>query len=748
MRKILLLLLLFSVIAFADTADEVFEDTTENSILEIANNWQVLTVLALIISITLVSIAYMFGSGLEMPELQAWAKTEFVQVFTNAIIVVALIATIAFIDLLVIGIMTDTGPDGIPIAGCNLAYGGTQKGSIECLQDVTEYYLDDQIYSNIKSNAKNVLDSNANDIQWIGRRFGLNCLSLIYCAQLGINMGFGGYYALYADMNAILFENYTTLLSFVGAQKFFVKEIAGKMGPVILAIGIVARSFFFSRKLGGLLMAVAIGAMFFFPGMYIFNWFTLQISISGDGVSEEYSSGCPAECKIPPPLAFVVKSGQVTVFNQSDEVKLLFNDATIAEQFVNGTLPIWAPGAGLPNTGMPVQNSSSPYSGGQAYSCNWGLWGTCPVGCRELPYPTAPDCIKRNHNNSEDINVPLSCALMSEHCKIKRTVQVTIPEEVAKCPTTCKVIPPLASDCRYDTTITEIDLYLASDNGDDEEDYDLCLQSSYDCRVTKSNNPTWRPTKENADDDAEERCERAQYCNADINNAENNCVYVLPPTGVCNDLCGTCKPECRIQEFLNAHDGSTYWNLVPSSCRTDDGDGDDIISDCNSCPDGCKVDLDELEDLKIEAMAEGECTLCPAQKMILSNSPALPVTYTAGLSCGLDICPSEYRLAIPRTACEMCIFAEEEYMYSPPINAHCQDLCKPANTRPDQDLSTFTKVGDTGLVGRPVITDLAKYMVPVYLLPLFNVVATLIFIRSLSHTLGGDIEIPGLSKVF
>jgi hypothetical protein len=39
-------------------------------------------------------------------------------------------------------------------------------------------------------------------------------------------------------------------------------------------------------------------------------------------------------------------------------------------------------------------------------------------------------------------------------------------------------------------------------------------------------------------------------------------------------------------------------------------------------------------------------------------------------------------------------------------------------------------------------------MLPAYVLPLFNIVATLVFIKGLSTILGGDIEIPGISKVF
>ncbi|VVC04861.1 Uncharacterised protein [Candidatus Bilamarchaeum dharawalense] len=760
MRKIALILLLLSFAAFSaatdpqGTAQDWFTTATSSFVLELAKSWQILAAGAIFLSITLVAIAYMIGSGFEMPELQAWAKTEFNQIIVNALIVLSLFVVLGFIDILVIGLITETGapPDGLDIPGCNLFLGGNSIGSVSCLKAVTTKYLDAEMYENIKSEARNILDNNVEDTQWIGRRFGLNCLSIVYCAQLGINMGFGGYYALYADMYAILFEHYATLLSFMGAQKFFVNEICFKMGPVVLAIGIVARSFFFTRKLGGLLMAAALGCMFFFPGMYIFDWLTLKLAINGDGVQDAYEDVCPAECKVPSPIAYIDEGGgNYLLINQSAQVADAFNDADWGALFASG------------NESATATADKGPYAGEVIHSCYWDVYKQCPIGCRELPYPTVPDCVKRNHDDieienedgttdtkREDVNVPLACSVVPDPCKIRRLVQVVDNAESDKCPTTCKVIPPLASTCNFNTmpdpAFVKTVIANADDNGRDELDYDLCLQSSYDCRMTRSNDTSWRPTKENAEDDAKDRCADAINCRSSLD-AYQNCVYILPPVGRCNDLCGTCKAECRIVQFTSDK-GSSFWSITPKTCKEEEEYNGDFNSDCNTCPEGCKVNLNELNTLRDQANDNGKCLSCPAQKMILSNSPALPPSYTAGSTCGLDVCPADYRLGIPRSACEMCIYSEEEYNYKPPINARCQDLCKPKNTRPQQDPSAFMKVGPTGLVGRTVIQDVSKYMIPVYLLPLFNVVATLIFIRSLSHFLGGDIEIPGLSKVF
>ncbi len=87
-------------------------------------------------------------------------------------------------------------------------------------------------------------------------------------------------------------------------------------------------------------------------------------------------------------------------------------------------------------------------------------------------------------------------------------------------------------------------------------------------------------------------------------------------------------------------------------------------------------------------------------------------------------------------------------MYNPPIQTSCIDLCKPSDEVPLKSPSAYTGVGGEGLVGTPEVQNVSKLMLPGYVLPLFNIVATLVFIKGLSTILGGDIEIPGISKVF
>ncbi|MDD5171783.1 MAG: hypothetical protein PHF60_01985 [Candidatus ainarchaeum sp.] len=682
MKRILILLLLASFCMAG--SGEQFTTQTSSSTLELASNWQLLAVMALIISVILVAIAYAIGIGLEMPEMKAWAGTELVQIITNAIIVATLIVTLALIDLVVLGVAVQSG---LTVDGC------TESGNAtSCLQGVTDQYLDSYI-DTAESKAKGILSDNMFAAGMAGRRIGISCIT-IFCAQIATTMTIGGHYIVKSDMYMILFDHYANLLASMEAQKFFVNAIAFRMGPVILAIGIVARSFFLTRKLGGLLIAIAVGIMFFFPGMYIFDWVTLDNVLNGDKASAgEEGADCPAECKVPVPLAYAEGGGNL------NDVQSIYNafsadDSDKAADIANGDIE-------------SAIGSAGDYDGKVITSCYYDADTTeCPIPCRELPYPSIPLCL----NLSEEI--PQNCAGLPAKCKVVRYVEDIDEVEVAACPDDCKVVPPLKSNC----------------------DIDNCASSSPDCRVAKrveSPDFVWRPEKECDDsfegcDDIKERCNWAADCPASLA-AALSCTYVIPESGQCDEVCADCPSECRV--------GGSGTDL-PDHCSTDS---------CDSCTDGCKAQWSTIEALDVLAQGNGTCTSCPLNKRLIYHT--LPESYYSG-GCSYTSCPVEYRAAVPFQACEMCLFTKESYVYDPPIDTGCTESCKPPDNTPVSDPSAYTQIGDTGLVGLGPVQDISKLMIPAYLLPLFNIVATIVFIKGLSDILGGDIEIPGLSKVF
>ncbi len=693
MKKTILIILI--LISLSIASDPTFSQTqfqnktsgiegvSEGSPLEIVKYWQVLAIGALVVAVLLVAIAYAIGIGMEMPHIKAWASTELGQIFANVIIIIALIVSVGFIDVLISQI---TIASDLSIPECH-------DPGPSCLQAATNEYLGDYV-STIKSGARSILGNNVDASAWANRRVGIYCTTLL-CLQVGLTTTIVGHYVLDMDMYAILFEYYTNLLAFAEAQRFFVNQISFKMGPVILAIGVVARSFFFTRKLGGLLIAIAIGIMFVLPAMYIFDWLTLDMTVTADKAVEDSTIICPKECNLAPPLAYLEDGTQL---EEIKDIYAVFSvaDSTVADEISEGTMAT-ATASNGDAIGMTVTSCYHDYTA-----------EACPTLCRFLPYPhTLTMCI----NNT---NIQRACANLDQQCKIIRLVDtegVTFDEtEYDKCPEECKIIPPLKSNCNQGH----------------------CLTSRYDCRIYQRNpdgSLEWWPSPPE-DVGNYGKCNDARDCTPNLD-AYESCSYVIPQTGKCDELCQDCKPYCRI-------DGADL-DRLPADCKTEGGE---LRSQCANCPVSCKVRKIDIENLNPPA---GICSACDVEKRITYTG--LPEDYLTG-DCSMEVCPEEYRLMIPRSSCERCLFSEDAYAFSPPIQTACGDVCSPPDNSPVKDAKSYSKIGEDGLVGREEIKNLAKLMLPVYVLPLFNIVTTLVFIIGLSTTLGGDIDIPGITKVF
>jgi hypothetical protein len=714
MNKTLLLLLVLAAAAYAQTEfEQTFtQQTGQGGLPEIFSNWRVLSVLAIMTSIVLIGIGYAIGIGMEMPEVKAWAGSELVQAFSNVVIIMALLGTIALLDV--------TATAMVQTSGLNVGCSGGQS----CLGNVSVQYLDQYINA-ARQDARDVAINAIDAGGWANRRFGIYCTSIL-CLQVGTSFSIMGYWLLDQDRYGIVFEYYTNLLSSLEAQKFFVQNISFSVGPLLLAMGIVGRSFFFTRKLGGLLIAVAAGIMFFLPGMYVFDWVTLDTTLTGDKAADSMgASQCPAECKVPAPMAVVENGSTDVILGSVKDIYDAFpsSEATVAQQIIAGTAADATPGGG-------------PYQGKHIISCMVVSADLCPMTCRELPYPNSlPTCSNLSAQTPQHCSTlpdkcymrrfatpPLSCSSDSECpegrvCADGKCVEPTL----SNCPAECKVIPPLNGNCNTGN----------------------CLLSRPECRIYErvgsTGNPSvdfnWTPNPpKDASLDQYLRCTMAQDCTPEYD-ALQSCSYVVPQTGSCTELCKdtACPEVCRVI--------TNDITKLPSICIN--STNNQLILACQQCPVGCKVNA-----TYIAQVGANSCSGCDAEKRIVTYGGTMPQSYITG-ACDIDVnCTTDDRVPIPRNACEQCLFSEESQVYNPPIQPSCTDLCKPPENVVAKSPDKFSSIGAEGLAGTEEIKNVSKLMLPAYALPLFNIVATLVFIKGLSTILGGDIEIPGISKVF
>lgn len=83
------------------------------------------------------------------------------------------------------------------------------------------------------------------------------------------------------------------IASFI-AQGFMLALVSNALFPVLLVLGIILRTFFFTRKLGGLLLAIALCIYTIYPMMYIL--FAQQIIISPNSLWFDKWSALTCKC--------------------------------------------------------------------------------------------------------------------------------------------------------------------------------------------------------------------------------------------------------------------------------------------------------------------------------------------------------------------------------------------------------------------------------------------------------------------
>lgn len=456
------------------------DTATEASALEIVRDWRAISVLAIILSVILIAIAYMVGQGFEMPEIKAWAQTEMVQVFMTIIIIIAFTATALMLDTLVEQI----------VQGSNLGF--SCSGSMNCAVNVSQQYLGGLTETALHQTKENIVESQK-AAQLGYSRFGLSTPILIPMLQMSTSFTFTAGKLMDVDRRLIVIEYLGNILASLYSQEFFVTQISFKLAPFILAIGIVGRSFFLTRKMGGLLMAVAIGVMYVFPLMYVFDWLTLSVTMFGASSIEPPQSACPAACLISPPRFY------------SDTGERFFTDSELW-QYLGSKGLTGGTSDELIQDLIDGTASSQIFIAEEITSCQAS---PCPMTCRDLPYPTTPECVTEEALQA--------CNELDSRCKMIRHVNPDGTSEDdyndgdisnGECPQECRTVPPLRSDC----------------------DVGTCLDGSDFCKFTRRPDPA-----QAGEDEPDETIRRLESCLDDPSiacpaslNASESCVWVLP----------------------------------------------------------------------------------------------------------------------------------------------------------------------------------------------------------------------------
>ena len=268
-------------------------------LIEMWGDWVPFAGIALGISTVLVALVYMLSEFLMNDKMKGWAKLELSEIFYSAVIISMAIGALPIIDSVIQGgLLLGSGTT----AGCL----GTPTSTWVVTTDYDSHFTGDRTYrcmdicgTNISSDPQSVYHG----IDSCHMRLGIwymrglfdetkNMAFDIYTdyiwssmiADFTINIEFvfekagfftftpwKGFYSMGNKVKEMCFDWAMKLLMLLKFQEVMLSFIAKAVFPAFFVIGAVLRTFTMTRRLGGLMLAMAIALYFIFPAFYAFG---------------------------------------------------------------------------------------------------------------------------------------------------------------------------------------------------------------------------------------------------------------------------------------------------------------------------------------------------------------------------------------------------------------------------------------------------------------------------------------------
>lgn len=291
-------------------------------------NYMAVAGIAFGIAIALASLVYMIGSALMNEKIKLWAKMEFYEIVFSAVIIMLI-----FMLVPVASDITNAALKiGDPAATSTYVKVPTSYGYDEKWVDLcTE--RDIFGYENISACHLRLAVYYFRTLYDEGRVFGYNILrtyswtsffgELTFTVQtISEKMGmvmWGPLKGLFLMRNQALEFCFNWIVPIMALNKFqeiFIKFFAVAAFPVLVVLGGLLRTFTFTRKLGGLLLGIAIACYFIYPAIYALGGL-LIIELKNEARDEWVSNtdANPSGSKDPPII-------NTLYINNSDEIRI------------------------------------------------------------------------------------------------------------------------------------------------------------------------------------------------------------------------------------------------------------------------------------------------------------------------------------------------------------------------------------------------------------------------------------------
>ena len=261
--------------------------------LEFWTSYQLIAIIVVFISIAILAIVYMLGRAFSNDKMTGWAIEEFYQAFASILIIALVIFVIGFFTDLSLQLLKvaefncDVGArictyTEIRMIPTTLGFGGKRIDLKECggekgvpchiaiaqsrvnsMFDIVRFNAADKVVRSgwlriIKSLSFRIKAPFVGKLGTVSNTFGVGVAFSPFAGIVLLNDSYGN-----------VFEFLTKALQFLSVHNIMFTIIEKVIFPLFLVAGIVLRAVSPFRKLGGLLIAIAVGLYFIYPFMFI-----------------------------------------------------------------------------------------------------------------------------------------------------------------------------------------------------------------------------------------------------------------------------------------------------------------------------------------------------------------------------------------------------------------------------------------------------------------------------------------------
>ncbi|MFA5108077.1 MAG: hypothetical protein WC492_00920 [Candidatus Micrarchaeia archaeon] len=660
MKKIFAIALVFAfmMMSVAHAQDETYNEKlikdapiapgkalkVDEKIGQFAQNWltnyKIIALLLCGIAIVITVLVYMAGSMMQSDELKVLARSEVMQAIATMLIVIIVVGSVVFFDTLLEGTLSSSGfsspcPPGTKNAGGQslaLLYSGCYA---------------DNLFGMARAQGEGALRESIDAGKAAYRNIGYQSdnQELIYS---GMNVRPQAWKRIIMEVKGVEFQFLSNIMISLSAQAKFLNQIIPALGPSALLLGIILRSLFFTRKYGGLLIAIGLALMLVFPAAYMLAWVTLQVAVFGPQIAGtgESNPTCPTECKVLPPLAYCINENAKGPFADkyctaanangeyapaskiSDANFKTWLDKTNNDRVMDAKASITLGSEKILKDEYGVQTCFPKYSSAEKNMLSAEqsklitAFENCPIDCRYIPTPAALQC-----NTTACDMVPNACKFIRAMGAKNYTDTYKANDEYclsasggncgeSTCPSFCKL---KTQEVKYSSgTVVPSDNAGKCNVDKKTNEPDKCDACPSHCRqyfTDLKENANYRLISNEADDCNNDNC-KACLDKVDSTDSAPDCLQGVPIVMYkeCNGdgVCGPALPMSSVAEF-DAQTGQVtkmkMAGVCPLECRIfyDDKDAKykdpfyanlclnkDMKDACSTCPNSCRVNASSV----------------------------------------------------------------------------------------------------------------------------------------------------------